>query len=345
MNEIMKHLYIIPVWLLLCCTCTDQAKQTKVVTAFPKTGELKAHIQKIPEPVLLPRFMSIANDYLFVYKEKEARLFEVFHLPEGTYLCSAGGRGQGPDDFGLLDSRSFHACGNGFKVMEAGSNLLKTVEFENNQLHVSHAERMLENPSNNGFYPLADSIYLTLGNIGDLTEYNLLDSKTGNITKTGDYPQWAGTNVTEPGQVFFTYVKSCVVHPDGKKFAAFYGRFKRFRIYDRSAALLHDVDVGIEPSSAEMENGQAVSAYYISQPQAIGNHIYALCANAQDHRPDRPNGCELQVWDWDGNPVACYRLDRKISFIAISEKYGKLYALDMSVDDELYSYDLPELKK
>jgi hypothetical protein len=312
-----------------------------VVTAFGKTGELMASVKKISEPVLLPRFMCVANDYLFVYKEKESLLFEIFHLPEGTYLCSAGYRGQGPDDFLLLDTRSFQVSGNGFKVMEAGTNQLKTVLFENNQLHVSHAEKMLENPSNNGFYPLADSIYLTLGNIGDLNEYNLLDKKTGSITETGDYPQWAGANVTEPGQVFFTYLKSCVVHPDGRKFAAFYARFKRLRIYDHSATLLHDIDVRTEPYSTNTENQYV---YYIGQPQAVGNYIHALCLNSKEH-PDAPNACELQIWDWDGNPVACYRFDRKISLIALSEKYNKLFALDMAVDDELYIYDIPEFEK
>jgi hypothetical protein len=335
----MKHIVLL--LFLTVCSCSNNTEKTSVVMVFGKKGELMASVKKIPEPVLLPRFMCVANDYLFVYKEKEATLFEIFHLPEGTYLYSVGVRGQGPDDFGLLDSRSFQVSGNGFKVMEAGSNLLKTVEFENNQLNVSHAEKMLENPSNNGFYPLADSIYLTLGNIGDLNEYNLLDSKTGNITKTGDYPQWAGANVTEPSQVFFTYLKSCVVHPDGRKFAAFYGRFKRLRIYDHSATLLHDIDVRTAPYSTNPENQYV---YYIGQPQTIGNYIYALCLNSKEH-PDAPNACELQIWDWDGNPIACYKFDRKISLIALSEKYNRLFALNMAVDDELYVYDIPEFEK
>jgi hypothetical protein len=322
-------------------------EKTFVVTAFEETGELTASVQKIPVPVLIPRYMCIVNDKLFIYKEKEDKLFDIFHLPDCTYLCSDGVRGQGPDDFNLLDTRSFHVVENSFKVLEAGSNRLKTVVFEDNHLSVLYSEPVFQNyASNNGFYPLADSIYLTFGNIGDLNEYCLYDKKKGTLTKTGDYPQWTMVNTKESYQLFVTYLKSCVVHPNGKMVASFYGRFKRLRIYDNSATLLRDIDVRIEPYSKDIEEDVAnQSVYYIGQPQAIGNHIYALCSNSKGNNPDAPNACELQVWNWNGKPVACYKLDRKISLIALSEKYGKIFAIDKSVDNELYIYDIPKLKK
>jgi hypothetical protein len=338
----MKYIFLLLLTLMLC-TCSGDREETSVVTAFGKTGKLTANVHKMPVSILLPRFMMVANDELFVYKEKEDKLFEIFHLPDGNYLCNAGVRGQGPDDFLLLDTRSFQPFENGFKVVEAGTNRLKTVVFENNQMSVSHAEKVFDNnPSHNGFYPLADSTYLTFGDAMEANEYALYDIKTGALTKAGDYPQWISTQTIEPGQMLFIYIKSCVVHPNGKKFAAFYSRFKRIRFYDKSVNLLHEVDVRTEPYSTNIEDNYE---YFIGQPQIIGNYIYVLCSNSKENDPESATSvCELQVWDWDGNPIACYRFDRKISLIAMSKKYGKIYALDRTIDDELYIYDIPKLK-
>jgi hypothetical protein len=209
---------------------------------------------------------------------------------------------------------------------------------------VLSTEKILSNPSNNGFYLLTDSVYLIFGYAEELNEYGLYDKKMEVMTKKGDYPQWATINVDEPGQMFFTYIKTCAVHPNGKKFASFYGRFKRLRIYDHSANLLHDIDVQTEPYPTNIEEDLSNQPeYYIGQPQAIGNYIYALCSNSKRSQPDAPNACELQVWDWQGNPIACYHLDQNVSLIAISEKYHKMYALDRSIEDQVFIYDIPEL--
>jgi hypothetical protein len=323
--------------------CNNPHEKMSIITIFPKAGKIEAKIQKIPVSILLPRAMIISGNKLFIYKEKENKLFEIFSLPDYEHLCSAGQRGQGPDDFLHPDTRSFQATENGFMVIESGTGRLKTVVFENNQLSVLQSEKIFNNPSNNGFYPLEDSLYLVLGNAGEQTEYNLYNKKTDKLIPAGNYPQWT-TGTIEPMQLIFTYIKNCVVSPDGKKFAAFYGRFKRLRIYDHSANLLHDVEVDIEPyKSNKNQDASNQGEYYIGQPQAIGDFIYVLCSNALENRPEAINVCELQVWDWNGNPVACYQLDRKISVVAISEKYKKIYALNKLVDDELYIYDLPEL--
>jgi hypothetical protein len=320
----------------------NRHKETSVVTFFPKTGKFEAKIKKLPVAILLPRAMIISGDKLFIYKEKEENLFEVFYLPDCEYLCGAGRRGQGPDDFLHLDTRSFQATENGFKVIEPGTGRLKTVVFENNQLSILQSEKIFSNPSNNGFYPLADSIYLVLGNVGEQNEYNLYNKKTGELLPAGNYPQWTSGEV-DPMQLIFTYIKNCTVSPDGKKFAAFYGRFKRLRIYNSAADLLQDVEVDIEPyKSNKNQDASNQGEYYIGQPQTIGNYIYALCSNSFENSQETSDACELQVWDWDGNPVACYRFDRQVSLIAISEKHKKIYAINRLIEDEFYIYDLPD---
>jgi hypothetical protein len=308
---------------------------------------LHARVYKIPEPILIPLSICSTDSNLLIYKEKENQLFSIFSLPDCSYLGSFGERGQGPNDFGVLDPRSFQSTETGFKVLELGSAILKTVAFEDNKLSVVHSEKMIQSPElSNGFYPLSDSVYLTFGEIAKQNEFTLFNKKSKTVTEKGSYPQWGASEIMEPSQLFFTYLKVCVVHPGGQKFAAFYSRFKRLRIYDSSVTLLHDINVQIEPCSTNFEvemNKRPI--YYIGRPQAIGDYIYALCANSEGYGPEISGSYELQVWDWDGNPTACYQFDRRVSVLTISEKHNKIYALDMFNDDELYVYDLPKLKK
>lgn len=340
---LMKYLLFL-LLVVLCLSCTNKIEKVEEVASFPLTGDLNATIRPIHIPILLPRYMGALEDYLLVYKEREDHLFAFFDLESGDYIQDAGTRGQGPDEFNLLDSRSFNTGlqSNEFTVMEAGSNQLKRVKYNGEKISVIDSRPIFEQGvSNNGFYALADSTYLTLGCLEKENEYCLFDGKTGEMTEKGNYPNWfERKNKTNTPPLFVPYLKTCVVHPSGNKIAAFYIRFKRYRIYDNELNLLHDVDVKINPCHTNFDDPvQDQPVYYIGQPYATERRIYVLCANLHTGVDCH----ELQVWDWDGHPVACFKFDRKLSLMAISPKYGKIYALDNQVDNELYIYDLPKL--
>lgn len=345
-NIAMKYLLLLLIFVL--SACSERKNNATIVTSFPQTGKLQAQVIQLPVPVLLPRFMGVTDEQLVVYKEKESKLFALFNLQDCSYIGDMGNRGQGPDDFNLLDTRSFCLHKNGFNVLEAGSNLLKTVVIQDNELKVNQIQSIFEQgTSNNGFYPLEDNIYMTLGRLDEENEYCLLDRKTGKITKTDNYPLWNEIKKkTNAPPSFVTYLKTSVVHPSGKKFASFYCRFKHLRIYDKNVHLLHDIDIHIEPFSTNFEEDvQYQPGYYMGQPYATEEYIYTLCENSNPRKMKDNYRCELQVWTWEGIPVACYEFDRKISLMAISRKYNKLYALDNSTEDEIYVYDLPLIKE
>lgn len=329
---------------VLCFSCMSKIEKVEEVESFPSTGNLNATIRPIPKPILLPRYIGILENYLLVYKEREDHLFAFFSLESGNYIQDVGTRGQGPDEFNLLDSRSFNTSlkGNEFTVMEAGSNQLKRVKYNGEKLSVIDSQTVFnQGISNNGFYALEDSVYLTLGRLESEKEYCLFDGKTGTLTEKGHYPDWfERKNGADTPPLFVPYLKTCVVHPSKNKIAVFYIRFKRFRIYDNGLNLLHDIDVKISPNHINFNDPvQNQPVYYIGQPYATESKIYVLCANLHTGMDCH----ELQVWDWDGRPVACFKFDRKLSMMAISPKYGKIYALDNQIDNELYIYDLPKL--
>ena len=62
--------------------------------------------------------------------------------------------------------------------------------------------------------------------------------------------------------------------------AAFYGRFKRLRIFDAHLNLLRDVEVQIPPFHTAFDNPSTSEwPVYYGSPQAVGNYIYVHCAN------------------------------------------------------------------
>ncbi|WP_294616756.1 6-bladed beta-propeller [uncultured Bacteroides sp.] len=336
----MKNIFILSI-MCLCLSCTKRSIETERVSAFPMTGSLKAEVVPIPVPILLPRYIGVLDDYLYVYKEKEENLFAFFRREDGSYIGDAGRRGQGPDEFIMLDTRSFNEIGgNRFTVLEVGSNLLKTVGFDGTGLSVHDVKSVFKQGiANNGFYSLADSMYLTLGRLEGNMEFCLLDGKTGELTETGTYPLWVNREeIINHPPLFVPYLKTCAVRADGKRVIVFYSRFKRLRIYDDKMNILHDIDVRIEPCVVDFRKPvQEQPAYYTGAPCVVRDYIYVLCTNVNTGI----ERCELQVWNWEGKPVACFRLDRKVSMIAVDERADKIYAVDSQVDNELYVYDLP----
>lgn len=338
----MKKAFLLLVVLFcFCMSCTEKSKHCETVSSFPITEDLEAEVLTIPIPIFLPRYIGVLDDYLYIYKEKEEHLFSFFDLKDDRYVGDMGKRGQGPDEFLMLDVRGFNRMkGNRFTVFEAGSNLLKTVEFDGIKLSVKEVKPFFKQGiTSNGFYCLADSMFLTLGRLEGDSEYCLLNGKTGELSEIGEYPSWVEReDVTNNPPLFVPYLKTCAVRPDKKRIVSFYSRFKHLRIYDDKMEMLHDIDVRIPPCIVNFQKpAQEQPVYYIGAPCATEERIYVLCANSHTGSEQY----ELQVWDWKGKPIACFRLDRKISMLTIDTRSNKAYAVDNQIADELYVYRLP----
>lgn len=70
---------------------------------------------------------------------------------------------------------------------------------------------------------------------------------------------------------------------------------------------------------------------------------FKLCCNDRRIYHVSLDDGSVQVWRWDGAPVASYWLDHRISSFALSERTGKIYAVstDEGAADQIFVYDLP----
>jgi hypothetical protein len=90
--------------------------------------------------------------------------------------------------------------------------------------------------------------------------------------------------------------------------------------YDGS--LMKEIHINIPPyQSDNVEDWEEREIYY-GRPVATDKYIYAPCS-----------ADEIQVWDWDGNPIIQYALDKEFFVFAVSEKYKKIYMISTEETD------------
>lgn len=339
MKKIFLSLIIIGIFL--CCSEKKNNYPLLSIDHFPINGKLTAQIQQIPPIAMSPHRLFITNEYLLFYNTQKDTLFDIFRLPDLTLLYSAGIKGQGPQDFYDLERRMFEPTAKGFKVFSQPDRKIKEVFVSDSGLWVDNDNAItykIDETPLNGVLPVKDSTLIYWGGVESEKEYVLFDTQEGSRTFSS-YPAW-GNNQREELPIF-TYVKNSILNADHTRFISFYGYFKRFRIHSVEGKLLTEVTVQTPPYEDKLaENPLDRTVYYFTPPRTDGNYIYILCKNSTRTEEKAP---ELQIWNWEGEPVARYELDRPLTLFDISATRHKLYAVDGEHEDEIYVYDLPTI--
>jgi hypothetical protein len=325
----MKRIYVfltsLFILFLLLEGCTSKGKQAD---RFPPLKNLEADSISIPPVLLSVTQLFVANNMLVAYQQRNDTMFSFWKLPECEYLFQSGIRGEGPDDFLMLD-RTFQGTPRGFKTFEIASNRVKEVAVDSMGAFsvISTKQLNVKQRGLNRFLFLADDSYCFVSDKEEY-EYALLD-KNGAIHHFGSYPEGLlERNEEELNR--FVYNKLTVSSPKGDRFAAFYAYVKLCRIYHSEGRLLKETMPEQPPQKDTSEEKQV---YYSSHPYADENYIYVLT--------DEEEGKILEIWDWEGAPVARYLLDRPVNCLAVSPIHNKIYAVCRDREDRVYVYSIP----
>ncbi|MDR1129952.1 MAG: TolB-like 6-bladed beta-propeller domain-containing protein [Prevotellaceae bacterium] len=323
-----------------------------IITEFPAVKkELKAKVISVPPVIMTPANLCISDDKLIIIYNKKDTVLDFFQLPECKYLFGAGIRGGGPDDFSPdYDSRFLHFEGNEFNIFSSDGLLKRfTVDYKSKRIYTNKSKNQRLNTDHlgypvNRFNILNDTLCFCMSQIADNEGFELvmINTKTKRNLQFSPYPDWLG-KVWLKDNIPFVYVKNMTSHPSGTKFASFYAYFKRWRIYDYKTNLIREIHVEVPPYSKSVNENTSERMAYYGYSCSTAEYIYVECRNRKVS--DKPaSDTEIQVWDWDGNPVAVYTLDKKISLFTISEKERKIYALTNEEEDEdkIYVYSIPE---
>jgi hypothetical protein len=340
-----KKYLIIVFFICFLFSCKKEKQDVLIITKFPVQENLVASVINIPPINLAPDNIFITDNYLVMASIRKDTIFDFFLLPNCNYQFSAGIKGGGPDDFStMIDLFYFAPTIKGFNVFFTEKGIYREVEIDKrskNIYTVNNKRLKFEQLPVQGFHPLGNDRIVYMSGFEKKSEFSIFDSKTNKTIFLSPYPKWTGRELENDRM--FTYVKGIVPKPDGEMFAAFYVYFKRWRIYNNEGMLIRDISVKIPPFSSNLLDIDERYVYY-GRIFATNNYLYALCKNKKRNESLPEDNTELQVWDWDGNPVALYNLDKYLFCFTIDEKENVLYGVnrDEENEDKIFKYRLPD---
>ncbi len=324
------------VWLLVACQwgCVGNDRITNGVS-MPEAMPLTAETVVTEVDALLPRAMFVFDGKLGIYKEREDFMLDFYTLPDFKFICSTAPRGQGPDDLIGLECRNIEASDTAFSALEHMTWRLKTMTLTgDSEMKVVGVSKPLEaRGAINMFHRLDSLHYLSLGSTSNQKEFCIFDLSDGSAHEVGEYPEWIDASTVANGMPLqLPYGKFLAVSPDEKKFVAFYWHFDRVRFFDFDCRLVNDVTVTHKRDVARQKDVNGLLTCYYGV-KAAGDKIYALHADTDSTRM-------LEVWDWDGSPIAAFKLDRPVTIMTVDTAYHRLITKDAEHPNEIYLYEL-----
>jgi len=344
-----KIIHLALICILVSCTQTLPQNINRTVTQFPIDTMLTSSVVRVPPIIMAPTFMFITGNHLVIQNNKKDTLFDIFSFPGLQYQFSAGTRGKGPEEFPDLDRRYPTITPNGFAVFFIDYKTYCEIGIDDiNKTLFRIKEQRFQFDDNddiiNGFMPLKQNEFIYFSDYGNAMEYKKLNTSTTEIVSFCPYPTWAG----KEGEAMYAksslYLNATTPKPDGKKFAAFFSNFKRWRLFNDNGILLRDVSVEVPPFTVGWPKEEERYIYY-HFPLSTDNYIFIFCLNAQETNPKNV-APELQIWDWNGNPVAVCHLDQWLTCFAVDEKAKTLFGVNNNEGSEgkIFKYSLPFLE-
>lgn len=320
-----------------CCCKTDF---TQHFDRFDMVLPLKAKKVEIPPVLLYPRSVFICGSNLVIFNEKVDTLFRVFRLPEVIYQYGFGTRGEGPNDFNLPAIKAVNYDVNGFTMVDIKE--LKHVRVEETGYSVQQESFLYPFDYFNGLTQLTDSTYCCDADFEQEKEFMFLDSE-GGFKVWGEYPESAERlkSILNRNQA---YSKILVAKPDGTKFAAFYQSVRRYRIFDTRGNLEHDIVLDIFPGELLPDEKSENRYIHTIAAHATDEYLYTLNLDMTvEEISQRKSFPSIQVFSWEGKPVAQFLLDHFISAFTVDYAQNKIYGVFAEDESSIYVFKIPTL--
>ena len=313
----MKRYFFLIVLISCLYSCQLSIEKTEI-SEFPLRQEIRPSVV-LTEPVILyPDAMFIMNDQMWVFQGKKDTIFDVFDIQTCKYLFSTGTKGRGPEDFLSPVGQTIQAENVFFTILD--HNNLKTVVWQPDfGLHTVSVQKTFDLSPINGFIKLNDTLFCAFADCATRStsdfEFQLKNIHDNSIIKFSTYPEYLAKRKFDQETRCQIYYKYLVANPVKRKFAAFYSRYKVFRLFSYEGILEKEIHVNIPPFQIRDVENSEKRIFFYARVVSTDQYIYAYCASNK----------EIQVWDWDGNPIIVYSLDRDYFRFTVSEEHKKIY--------------------
>jgi hypothetical protein len=147
----------------------------------------------------------------------------------------------------------------------------------------------------------------------------------------------------------FSYIGDFIVNPEHNRMAYAYKYFKIIKFMDLDAKVVKTVSFEKEQfdeSTLHIANGLDQNVTHYWGAYAGEHYAYFLYSGRTPVEVTRENNKKqyyiyVEQYDWNGNPVRKYKLDRW-GYFTVDERNKKIYLLSTNDDDPLFVFQLPE---
>ncbi len=303
-----------------------------------------------PDAIFNPMGIFRVNDrYLIVSQYADRDFLRILSLPDLEPLYTWGTSGRGPGEFRMppvyfntiagtneliisdvLDFRQEHYIVSDTAITFEKSRMLR---YEGQYNMVERLRRVDDSTYISDFIPM---------DAPDSVEYIILRPDNDQVvSRFGTYPIIDVDHIKKA----FLLMKSNAYNPDKEIFAAFYMSMNAFKLFRKDGEMIGEYRVdGFSFDAVNPEEAMNYTYRYIQDSSK--DHIYTLgvygnAADLYEPKADYDTESIFEVWDWEGNSLRRYTLDRFIHAFVVSEKHGRIYGYSYSDPTKVFEYELP----
>lgn len=319
-----------PIYILLLVWMFTACSEPRTnVTVFPEHKKLFA--DKVPiNEVFSPDFVTKSGNYFIISSSVSDSTLFFYEMPSLTFKKATGKRGSGPNEIQTFPMFC-HTLDDEYLYIRGYSPFsLKKIEFENDG-HLSFVDEYeLDGDDEYNFMNIIkDSLFIYYNsNQLAITKYDLKNKVE--LDKIEMKKDDHGESYYYSNRGFISANDSFVVYP--------YLYKKQIDIYTvNDFKLVKRIGDGKRyPKVSVGDNGNITYHYF--NVYAGKKYFYALYVGHKedDHFFDR----SLEVYDYEGNPIAEYTFDIIPFYFVVDEENGYIYATNANYEDYLLRYKL-----
>lgn len=358
---------IVFLFLLLTLSCQKSAETDELVqnefediqAASIADTLSTSSIHQLSDGLVIVNSFEIENvddAYLVISEQRSEDFINVFELPSVDHLYSFGRVSQGPevDEFStvpvFLDSHQDQLI-----IHDAMSRRLRFIDIDRNDALKSGEKSLTYEAQTdplNRVRRIDENLYFAdYGTSLEKTDSEFVALEPGNsdtLFTFGKYPESEfgkqPEDISEVIRRYNQFMKHNLSNPDGTRFAAFYFRHNKFKIFNQSGDELAAVSINDDTLEDNLPDG----FIFRTTGWASNDYVFTLGLNGtwaeltDNPEPDEDRKTTFEVWDWNGEPIYRAHFDRLITNFTVSEKHGKIYGISAIAQDVIFEYDLPE---
>lgn len=309
----------------------------------------------IPEEIKIVNFKDSSDVLALVSDITNIPPLHYVNLTKDKYISKIGREGRGPGEF--LSVGSIYVTNGGEALVLGRKNLRLTKINLRNREHIENlymSEPEIINLEYNGLpfdiFPLEDGNFAAIGlqRIRDNKNLAILDSSGKQFKLIGKLPSFDPS--IPPNVHQLAWRSRATSNKEGNKFAVGYYNVDLIQLFDYlgephlAIRGPRDDDLKYSVENARLSLDEKTIRAYIDLT-STQDHFYVLYSGRSIKESNNNFGKHIFVFDWEGNFVRAYELDKYAFRIDVDSKNNVLYTIvPESLEPGIYKYELNNFK-